>query len=233
MPRKFAGLLSFFMLACVNPRMGTGDVEGSVRGGASDLKEGSVGLPEKTPEMSVKKLDDIAVEACKMAGGECLSGSAMSEENVLVAGINCRSSLPGVFCIRKGGICEGHDEQRCCKRDPLTGKSVVHGRVGCDRGYPVCLNVGDWRAKDARSCTTPLPPAAPEDAPSRWPDAADVQSAARWACEQVGGSQIEREEYAEAVQRNAFEELCSDGYTVNFADFALCCVRRTLVRPRR
>ena len=233
MPRKFVGLLSFIFVACVNPRMGTGEDPGPVKGGASDLREGSAGLPEKTPQVPVKKLDDIAVEACKMAGGECLAGSAVSAENVLVAGINCRSSLPGVFCIRKGGVCEGYEEQRCCKRDALTGKSVVHGRVGCDRGYPVCRNVGDWRARDAHTCATPLPAGAPSEAENLWPGTADVQSVARWACEQAGGSQVEREEYAEAVQRNAFEELCSEGYTVNFADFALCCIRNPPVRPRR
>jgi hypothetical protein len=51
-----------------------------------------------------------------------------------------------------------------------------------------------------------------------------VQAAARWACEQVGGRQIEREELA-AVERGE-EALDCDGYFVSFADFALCCISK-------
>lgn len=205
-------LLAGFLCAC-----GGGGVKPSVR---------SEPATKETVQQSAKparqSFEQVAAQACKMAGGECLGGGALESGNVLVAGINCRPQRPGLFCVRRGGPCEGHLDQRCCEKNELTGKFVAHGLVGCDRGYPVCLNVGDWRASSPATCTTPLPATAPADAPSLWAGAADVQAAARWACEQVGGRQIEREELA-AVERGE-EALDCDGYFVSFADFALCCI---------
>lgn len=184
--------------------------------------------PDSSPETqkSTKNFEAIAEQACKMAGGECLSGSDLMPDNVLVAGINCRPLQPGMFCIRKDGVCKGHVENRCCEKDELTGKFVRHGRVGCDRGYPVCLNPGDWLASSSATCTIPLPSSVPEDAPNLWQNAIDVQSVSRWACNEAGGRHIERDEYIEAVERNEYGSLCSDGYTFNFSDFAVCCISK-------
>jgi hypothetical protein len=182
--------------------------------------------PEKKPPPVAKvSYDEIAERACKMAGGECVSaGTAFAPGNVLVAGINCRPEVPGIFCARLNGVCKGSDEYVCCGKDAMTGKDVARGIVSCDRGYPVCLGYGMWLATSRSTCSQPLSSDIPEDAPNLWGDAVDVQSAARWACKEAHGHFIEREEYAEAVEKNEYDSLCAGEYTILFSDFGRCCI---------
>lgn len=221
-------LVCFLSLAACESSSKTNDAGGTT---GSDLRDssGEADDPQKVEQpVKGRPFDAIAEEACKMAGGECVpAGTAFSPENVLIEGINCRPGTPGIFCARKGGVCAGHNENSCCKKDSKTGKPVSRGRVGCDRGYPTCLSTGMWLAASEATCAEPLPSEVPLDTPSLWEGAVDVQTAGRWACREAKGRFIERDECAEAVERNEYASLCEGEYSVNFSDFGRCCIPKS------
>lgn len=160
--------------------------------------------------------EQLADEACQMAGGQCLSVGECLQGGATVEGLTCRPGFPGLSCCRKPPACEGYGTAGCCETSE--GQLVASGIAGCDRGYLSCAGRPTAFISKTQSCSTAASThiaTTAESAVSKWEGAKSVTEAGRWACTQAGGRDL------------SYDQAC-DGFSVALSATGFCCIPRAL-----